>query len=137
MDSTAEQPSLRLELGSMEDLPTIFRCLQEQFPPDEFYNYERMEQMMHHNQYKILLYKRGDDLIGYATVCSIAESQTLWLDLLAILPQYQNDGYGGKLFEAIYQKYCGPFNGMLLCAERVDSKDPDYALQQERRLKFY
>ena len=26
---------------------------------------------------------------------------------------------------------------MLLCAERVDSKDPDYALQQERRLKFY
>ena len=108
MDSTAEQPSLRLELGSMEDLPTIFRCLQEQFPPDEFYNYERMEQMMHHNQYKILLYKRGDDLIGYATVCSIAESQTLWLDLLAILPQYQNDGYGGKLFEAIYQKYFVP-----------------------------
>mgnify|MGYP000358674930 CR=1 FL=1 len=62
---------------------------------------------------------------------------TLWLDLLAILPPYQNDGYGGKLFEAIYQKYCGPFNGVLLCAERVDSKDPDYALQQERRLKFY
>ena len=31
----------------------------------------------------------------------------------------------------------GPFNGVLLCAERVDSKDPDYALQQERRLKFY
>ena len=23
----------------------------------------------------------------------------------------------------------GPFNGVLLCAERVDSKDPDYALQ--------
>lgn len=137
MDSIAEQPSLRLELGSMEDLPTIFHCLQEQFPPDEFYNYERMEQMMHHNQYKILLYKRGDDLIGYTTVCSMVESQTLWLDLLAILPPYQNDGYGGKLFEAIYQKYCGPFNGVLLCAERVDSKDPDYALQQERRLKFY
>ena len=93
MDSIAEQPSLRLELGSMEDLPTIFHCLQEQFPPDEFYNYERMEQMMHHNQYKILLYKRGDDLIGYATVCSMVESQTLWLDLLAILPPYQNDGY--------------------------------------------
>ena len=37
MDSIAEQPSLRLELGSMEDLPTIFHCLQEQFPPDEFY----------------------------------------------------------------------------------------------------
>ena len=53
---------------------------------------------MHHNQYKILLYKRGDDLIGYATVCSMVESQTLWLDLLAILPPYQNDGYGGKLF---------------------------------------
>ena len=35
MDSIAEQPSLRLELGSMEDLPTIFHCLQEQFPPDE------------------------------------------------------------------------------------------------------
>ena len=121
MDSTAEQPSLRLELGSMEDLPTIFRCLQEQFPPDEFYNYERMDQMMQHNQYKIFLYKHGDDLIGYATVCSMAESQTLWLDLLAILPQYQNDGYGGKLFEAIYQKYCGPFNGMLLWADRVES----------------
>ena len=65
MDSTAEQPSLRLELGSMEDLPTIFRCLQEQFPPDEFYNYERMEQMMHHNQYKILLTWRRLDWLRY------------------------------------------------------------------------
>ena len=46
MDSIAEQPSLRLELGSMEDLPTnFFIVLQEQFPPDEFYNYERMEQI--------------------------------------------------------------------------------------------
>ena len=32
MDSTAEQPSFRLELGSVEDLPIIFYCLQEQFP---------------------------------------------------------------------------------------------------------
>ena len=29
MDSIAEQPSLRLELGSMEDLPTIFHCLHD------------------------------------------------------------------------------------------------------------
>ena len=67
MDSTAEQPSLRLELGSMEDLPTIFHCLQEQFPPDEFYNYERMEQMMHHNQYKILLYNTKHRLLPSLT----------------------------------------------------------------------
>ena len=49
MGSEVEQLPLRLELGSMEDLPIIFECLKKQFPPDEFYNYERMEQMLHHN----------------------------------------------------------------------------------------
>lgn len=137
MDSETEQSLLKLELGSIGDLPAIFACLKQQFPPDEFYNYERMTQMLRHNQYKILLYKLGDDLVGYATVCCMVECQTLWLDLLAILPQYQCSGYGGRLFEAIYQKYCGPFNGVLLCTERVDSKDPEYSLQQARRLKFY
>ena len=133
----ADAQSLRLELGTVEDLPVIYRCLQQQFPPDEFYCYERMQQMLNHNQYKILLYRQAEQLVGYATVCSMADCQTLWLDLLAVLPQYQSAGFGGKLFEAIYQKYCGPFRGMLLCAERVDSKDPEYARQQQRRLQFY
>ncbi len=137
MDRVTEQSQLKLELGSKEDLPEIFQYLEQQFPPDEFYHYERMEQMLYHNQYKILLYKQGNRLIGYATVCSMPECQTLWLDLFAILPSYQRTGYGGKLFKAIYQKYCGPFNGVLFCAERVDSENAEYALQQMRRLKFY
>lgn len=137
MDYEIEQQPFRLELGSLADLPIIFHYLEQQFPPDEFYDYACMEQMLRHNQYKILLYKCGEQLVGYATVCSMVECQTLWLDLFAILPEYQSKGYGGKLFESIFQKYCGLFNGILFCAERIDSIDSAYALQQARRLKFY
>lgn len=130
--------ALSLRQGALSDLPLIYSHLQAQFPPDEFYSQARMEQMLQQGDYQILLYQTQEELVGYATVYHMKRSNALWLDLLAVLPEHQNGGYGGRLFEAIFAKACqAGLQGMLLCAERVDAEDPEQAQLQIRRLQFY
>lgn len=133
------EEKLRLSLGSHEDLAMIHDLIRKQFPREEIYQIRDFIQMVNKDKYKILLYRRESDdaLIGYATTYSMPTSQTVWLDLFAILPDYQGMGYGQRLFQAVYQKYCGMFDGLLLCAERVDPDDPEKAEVQRRRLAFY
>lgn len=134
------QESFRLTLGREEDLPTVYDLMRKQFPPDEIYGLREFLQMYHNGSYKVLLYRRvsDDQLIGYATVYSMTECEIVWLDLFAVLPEFQASGYGTLLFDAVYQKYCAAnFDGLLLCAERVDPIDPEQATVQQRRLAFY
>lgn len=134
-----EEETFRLVLGNETDLPTIYDLIRKQFPKEEIYHIRNFIQMVNNNRYKILMYLRESDnqMVGYATTYSIPTCQTVWLDLFAVLPQYQSMGYGQKLFDAVYQKYCGPFDGLLLCAEKVDPNDPEKAKIQRRRLAFY
>lgn len=133
------EEKLRLTLGSYKDLAMIHDLMRKQFPREEIYQIRDFIQMVNKDKYKILLFRResDDQLIGYATIYSMPTCQTVWLDLFAILPEYQCRGYGQKLFDAVYHKYCGMFDGLLLCAERVDPNDPEKAKIQQRRLNFY
>ena len=135
-----QEECLRLTLGSRADLGNIYPLIQKQFPEEEIYQIHTFLQMMNNDRYKILLFRRVSDreLIGYATIYSMPLCETVWLDLFAVLPQYQHKGYGQKLFDAVYQKYCGSaYNGLLLCAEKVEEGDPAKAEIQRRRLAFY
>ena len=135
-----EEESPRLVLGTRADVSHIYELIQKQFPEEEIYQIRTFLQMMNNDRYKILLFRRESDfeLIGYATTYSMPLCETVWLDLFAVLPQYQNKGYGQKLFNAVYQKYCASaYNGLLLCAEKVDESDPEKAEIQRRRLAFY
>ena len=135
----AEQESFRLTLGKNTDVETIYKLIQTQFPREEIYQIHNFMQMMNNDRYKILLFRRESDekLIGYATTYCMPLCETVWLDLFAVLPEYQNKGYGQKLFDAVYHKYCASYNGLLLCAEKVDESDPAKAEIQRRRLAFY
>lgn len=136
---SAGDDSLRLTLGGYDDLAVVYDLMRKQFPRDEIYQLRDFIQMVNKDKYKILLYRRESDdkLVGYATTYSMPDCKTVWLDLFAVLPDFQSQGYGQKLFDAVYQKYCGMFDGLLLCAEKVDEDDPEKAVVQRRRLAFY
>ncbi len=135
----AADQTLRLTLGGYGDLAGVYDLIRKQFPREETYQLREFMQMVNKDKYKILLYQRESDQqrIGYATTYSIPSCKTVWLDLFAVLPEFQGKGYGQRLFEAVYQKYCGAYDGLLLCAEKVDGSDPAKAEVQRRRLAFY
>ena len=110
---TGEPASIML--GTVEDLPQIYADMEQQFPPDEMYKYKNLLHLLHGDKYKILLYKRDSDgeLLGYALVYTVENCNILWLDYIAILKQHQSHGYGNQLFNALWHKYCGPFDGIL------------------------
>lgn len=132
-------PEAGIVLGGTKDLPQIYEDMEQQFPPCELYRFKTFLQLLNNNRYKILLYKRSTDgeLLGYALVYTIENSNILWIDYLAVLKKYQSAGWGNALFRALWQKYCGPFDGMLFSVEYVSETDPVLAAGQRRRLAFY
>jgi hypothetical protein len=132
-------PDARIVLGGAKDLPYIYEDMQQQFPPNEMYKLIILTQLLDSDQYKILLYKRDSDeeLIGYALVYEVESNNILWIDYLAVRKKYQSCGYGNALFLALWQKYCGSFDGMLFSVEHISQSDPVLAEQQKRRLSFY
>ena len=134
---TGEPASIML--GTVEDLPQIYADMEKQFPPDEMYKYKNLLHLLHGDKYKILLYKRNSDgeLLGYALVYTVENCNILWLDYIAILKEHQTHGYGAQLFNALWHKYCGPFDGILFSVEHVCKENPSLAKRQERRIQFY
>ncbi len=133
-----EEPA-SIMLGTVEDLPRIYADMEQQFPPDEMYKYKNLLQLLHRDKYKILLYKRDSDgeLLGYALVYTVENCNILWLDYIAILKEHQSHGYGNQLFNALWRKYCGPFDGILFSVEHICQDNPSLAKRQERRIAFY
>ncbi|MGX8701940.1 GNAT family N-acetyltransferase [Caproiciproducens sp.] len=132
-------PESAIVLGDKNDLPMIYEDMKQQFPPNELYPYPRLLQLLNGDRYKILLFRRLSDneLIGYALVYAMEDSNMLWLDYLAVLKKYHAHGYGSALFRALWQKYCGPFDGILFSVEYVSETDPELAERQKRRIRFY
>ena len=131
--------SATISLGQADDLPRVYEDMKLQFPPSELYPYKETLQLLYNNQYKLLLYKRDSDqaLLGYALVYIAEDANTVWLDYIAVLKQYHGQGYGSAIFNALWQKYCGPFDALLFSVEHVCTDDPELARQQELHLKFY
>nr|WP_319489816.1 GNAT family N-acetyltransferase [uncultured Caproiciproducens sp.] len=132
-------PDTTIVLGGKENLALIYEDMEQQFPPCELYKFTKLVQLVNNGKYKILLYKRLSDneLIGYALVYTIENCNILWLDYLAVLKKYQSSGYGSTLFQLLWQKYCGPFDGILFSVEYVSQSDPVLAKQQKLRISFY
>lgn len=128
----------QIAVGTIEDFPMIYENLIRQFPKTELYEYGDFLNLLHGGRYRILMYRNADgQLIGYALVFFPENSSVFWLDYLAITQPFQSHGYGQKLFQAVHQKYCGPYEGMILSVEQVDESDPAKAKRQKRRIEFY
>ncbi|NLJ30493.1 MAG: GNAT family N-acetyltransferase [Clostridiales bacterium] len=126
-------------MGTAEDFPAIYQDLQKQFPSCEVYRYETFLRLLNNGKYRIALYRRNADgaLLGYALLCSVEQSNIVWMDYLAVLKEYHARGLGQALFRALYRKYCGPFDGLMFSVEHVSAGNEALAKTQKRRIAFY
>ncbi len=116
-------------IGCIDD---IYEALVQEFPPNELKSYKEFLALEAGECYEVVL-AFDQELIGYALVYKSEEKKKLWLDFLAILPQFQSKGYGSIFFNAIMKQYTPEYTGMYLEVEVPEKNQPN----QQRRIAFY
>lgn len=93
------------------------------------------------------LYKRGmesflkivDDnrIVGFIIYCALENNPYVWLDYFAILPEYQNKGYGSKTIP-ILKDFFSNYDAIYGEVEKVGmGKNNQENRKRERRVLFY
>lgn len=124
--------------GNTEDLRSIYKRFETDFPTNEQKTLEHLEMLMLKKKYRLLLAKHKvfDMIIGYAFVYEISNLNMMWLDYMAIDKKFQNAGYGTLLFNKIIETKQELNMGMFLEID-IPGKDSDPQGFLAKRLRFY
>ncbi len=89
--------------GGLEDLKVVYERFKQDFDADERKDFHQLETLIRMKNYKLLLgkFEESGGFIGYAFVFELEKIDALWLDYLAIHPEFQNDGFGTLFFQKI------------------------------------
>lgn len=132
----AGKPELRK--ANFEELHLFYDWMKKQFHPGELKSLPRIEQMCLREQYCAYGLWDDSELIAYALMAntSSVEDRVYLLDYYAVLPQYQDVGWGSRFLEMLRANLRGD-------AIILEVEDPDYAPDEEerehwqRRIRFY
>lgn len=116
---------------------TIYNQYLTIFPEDERKSLQTIESLVEKKIMKLIKITNKNLLIGFMIINQINGNNYIQLDYFAILPQYQNKGYGTKSINLLKEKY-HKYNGIFVEVEKVESKisKEDNKLRQ-RRVDFY
>lgn len=128
--------NIDLVVGSINDLRDVYQQLIQDFAVDELKSYAQLEFLMTGKSYKLLLAKDRliDETIGYAFIYELQQIKAIWLDYMAIIGRFRNEGYGTTLFNKVVQ-----YNqdGLGLFVEVEIPTDGPEKENQLRRINFY
>lgn len=125
-----------LQEGTISDLNIVYPLLVNEFLIEELKSEEQFYHLYRSGNYKILLLKSENELIGFACICEIKLSKMMWIDYIVILNQFRNKGIGTKFVQLIIEHGNGN-NGILLEVEIPNSENETTRLEQLNRIKFY
>lgn len=107
----------------------IYKDMKKQFPPEELKSFNAINDLLTGGRYKLdLLIINGHDA-GYILYY---KSDFLWIDYIAILPEYQSCGLGSKVLQLFFDKY-KMLKGCYFEVEKENPQDKNTI----RRVKFY
>ena len=124
--------------ANFEELRLFYDWMKQQFHPGELKSLPRIEQMCLCDRYCAYGLWNGEELIAYALMANTSSVETAiyLLDYYAVLPQYQDAGWGSRFLEMLRANLRGD-------AIIFEVEDPDYAPDEEerahwqRRIRFY
>lgn len=109
----------------------------ELFPKDERKSYYILKKLSKKGVEKFLKIVDGNTTIGFLMYCVLENNPYVWLDYFAILPEYQNKGYGSKTIPNLKEFFCD-YEGIYGEVEkRGMGKDESENRQRDRRIKFW
>lgn len=107
------------------------------FPEAERKSYKRIEKCFENGILKIIKIVDNDKFIGFIMTNTIEDNKYLQLDYLAILPQYQDKGYGTKALK-ILKENSKEYNGIFIEVEKVGlGENEEENKLRQRRVEFY
>jgi len=125
-----------LRKANAGELKEIYGWMQKQFHAGELKSLERLYVLEAEGVYESYGLWRGDALIAYALLGHTKDRKYYMLDYYAVLPEYQNAGWGGRCLAMLRENL--PSDAMMLEVE-----DPDFAPDEaelahfRRRIRFY
>lgn len=107
------------------------------FPRLERKTYSILKKIFSEDILKIYKIEENDDFIGFMMTNSLKSSKYIQLDYFAILPQYQNKGYGTKALKLLKDKF-KVYNGIFIEIEKLGLGKNDHEnILRKKRKKFY
>ncbi len=115
----------------------IYQKYIEIFPEEERKTLEAMEKNYNKNITRFIKIDEEKELIGFCIMNSIENNRYMQLDYFAILPEYQNKGYGTKAIkelEKVVQNYDAIFVEIEKLCYGANKEENEI---REKRAKFY
>lgn len=107
------------------------------FPKEERKPYKMIEESYQKGILNIIKIVDDDIFVGFVITNSIKNNKYLQIDYFAILPQYQNKGYGTKVFK-ILQEISKEYYGLFIEIEKLGLGESDKENKiRIRRAEFY
>lgn len=115
----------------------IYQKYIEIFPEEERKTLEAMEKNYNKNITKFIKIDEENELIGFFIMNSIKNNRYMQLDYFAILPEYQNKGYGTKAIKEL-KKVVPNYDAIFVEIEKLGyGANKAENKIREKRAKFY
>lgn len=122
--------------GGIHELKDVYQQYINDFAIDELKKYEQLEFLLSRKNYKLLLLKDRtiNEIVGYTFIYELKQLNSIWLDYIAVMKKYRNQGYGTLLFNKIlhYNE-----DGLGVFIEVEIPEEGHNKENQLRRIKFY
>lgn len=115
---------------------TIYKEYEKLFPENERKSYKRIKKGFNNGIVNIAKIVDDNEFIGFMIINKIENVKYLCLDYFAILPEYQNKGYGTKAIKLLKEQ-CKDYNGVYIEIERVRNDNTKEDKIRIKRAKFY
>lgn len=115
---------------------TIYKEYEKLFPENERKSYRLIKKVYNEGISKIIKIVDDNEFIGFMIINKIENVKYLQLDYFAILPQYQNKGYGTKAIKLLKEQ-CKNYKGVYVEVERVRNDNTEEDKIRIKRAKFY
>lgn len=130
--------SVKLKKVDLEHFRTvIYAEYNKIFPDNERKPYTILKDTYTKGMLDFIEIQDNEQFVGFVIIDHIPDNPYILLDYLAILPKFQNKGYGSRALELLskmYKEYDGLFIEVEKICEAIDKEDE---IQRQRRIKFY
>lgn len=129
---------LSVRVMSREEIRDTYNIwMTKQFYPDELKPLAHIEKLLTKEKYRAYGLWNGATFVAYALFCMAKANSALLLDYYAVLPHFQDKGYGGKFLELLV-KELKDWEDIILEVENPDFAENDKERDIcQRRLRFY
>ena len=124
--------------ANAEETTEIYNTwMKQQFHQDELKSLHHIEVMCARGEYAVYGMWEGENLLAYALLGRTVGGNDVLLDYYAVLPQYQDRGYGGVFLGKLREKLEDVDNIIIEVENPEFAQNPQEKEKEQRRIRFY